>query len=455
MLSKIKIAPIVLLAFLLRLLFFIIHQPWNPAVESTQVIAGDALLYQYLAKNIMYQFSFADNQLRTPGYPFFLSMCYFIVGFKPWIVLLLQIILNCFSVYLIYKITANIFNQKAALLAAFILAIDPHQILICHFLYPDILFSLLFLLTIYFYIIGLENHQTRYFILVGCLIGINSIIKPVLQYLPFALIIFLLIWCKFSWKEKVIKSMAIWSFSILLMLPWMYRNYNKFNHFRMSSISGLSLFFNSVPLTEATLTKQNFDSIGNRNLRILQQQYPDATHIPTYTGEMWQHATFENEDYYTVFAKKYLSEHKMAFAKATTLGMVRMMINMGTQNFLEKMHVKNQNRWDYNQRYTLGLWQQFKLFFATKTKIEIALGVYILVFLSVCYLFYLFGLFVCLKERKIIALLLIGCMFYFLLIYGILPVVRYKLPITMMYAPICGLGFSFISNKIQNRKINL
>ncbi|MBK8351042.1 MAG: glycosyltransferase family 39 protein [Saprospirales bacterium] len=452
MFSKIRIAHVVLLAFLLRIIFFVIHQPWISEIEKTQVIAGDAVLYQYLAKSIMDHFSFANNEMRTPGYPFFLSIIYFIVGFKPWIVILIQIILNSYCVFLIYKITSKAFNETAGLFAAFIIAIDPHQILICHFLYPDILFSTLFLLTIYFYILGLENKKSSYFILVGCLIGINIIIKPVLQYLPFALIIFLLIWCKFSWKEKAVKSILILFFSIIFTLPWMYRNYSKFNHFSMSSISGLSLFFNSVPLTEATLTHQNFDSIGNQNLRILQQQYPNATHIPDSTQEMWKYSTFENEDYYSKFASAYLSEHKLAFAKATSLGMVRMMINMGTQNFLEKLHVKNQNKWNYNQRYTLGLWQQAKLFFATKTITEILLGVFILLFLSACYLFYAIGILNCFQQRKIIALLFIGCMFYFLLIYGILPVVRYKLPITMMYAPISGLGISVFINYFQSRK---
>lgn len=454
MFSKIRIVHIVLLAFLLRIIFFLIHQPWISEIEQTQVIAGDAVLYQYLAKNIMEHFSFANNEMRTPGYPIFLSIIYFIVGFKPWIVLLIQILLNSYSVFLIYKITSKAFNTTAGLFAAFIIAIDPHQILICHFLYPDILFSTLFLWTIYVYILGLETKKSTYFILVGLLIGINIIIKPVLQYLPLALMLFLLIWCKFSWKEKAVKSILILFFSIVLTLPWMYRNYSKFNHFSMSSISGLSLFFNSVPLTEASLTHQNFDSIGNQNLRILQQQYPNATHIPDSTQEMWKYSTFENEDYYSKFASAYLSEHKLPFAKATILGMVRMMINMGTQNFLEKLHVKNQNKWNYNQRYTLGLWQQAKLFFATKTTTEIILGLFILVFLSTCYLFYLIGVFACIKQRKIIALLFIGCMFYFLLIYGILPVVRYKLPITMMYAPICGLGISAFINYFQERKNN-
>ena len=158
MFSKIRIAHVVLLAFLLRIIFFVIHQPWISEIEKTQVIAGDAVLYQYLAKSIMDHFSFANNEMRTPGFPFFLSIIYFIVGFKPWIVILIQIILNSYCVFLIYKITSKAFNETAGLFAAFIIAIDPHQILICHFLYPDILFSTFFIQQFYQIIVLDRNH---------------------------------------------------------------------------------------------------------------------------------------------------------------------------------------------------------------------------------------------------------------------------------------------------------
>ena len=101
MFSKIRIAHVVLLAFLLRIIFFVIHQPWISEIEKTQVIAGDAVLYQYLAKSIMDHFSFANNEMRTPGFPFFLSIIYFIVGFKPWIVKFLQKTLLFFCLKLV------------------------------------------------------------------------------------------------------------------------------------------------------------------------------------------------------------------------------------------------------------------------------------------------------------------------------------------------------------------
>ena len=166
MLSKIKIKHLLFAAFFLRLVFFLIYHPWTAEVEKTQVIAGDAVLYQLLAKQILYHFSFAGNEMRTPGYPAFLAITYFFIGFKPWMILLLQILMNCFSVYLLYKITQKVFNETAAIVAAFILAIDPHQILICHFLYPDILFSTLLLITLYILIVALDKKNIYYFILI-------------------------------------------------------------------------------------------------------------------------------------------------------------------------------------------------------------------------------------------------------------------------------------------------
>jgi 4-amino-4-deoxy-L-arabinose transferase-like glycosyltransferase len=452
MFSKIRIPHIVLLAFLLRILFFLIYKPWNGIIEKTLVLNGDAPLYHSLANCILQHFSFCNNELRSPGYPFFLAFFYFIVGVKPWFILLIQILLNVYCCYLLYEITKKIFSAKSAIFAALIIAIDPHQILICHYLFPDILFATLFLLTLKYYINGLYTQKRINFFIVGVLLGLNILIKPVLQYFPFALILFLLIWCNFNWKEKLINATIILCLSILIITPWMCRNYLMFNNYKLTSVSGFVMFFNNVPILEASLTHKNIDSIINQNLKELKQSNPQAYNLPNISSEMWKNPSFENEKYYSDFSKKYLSVHKMQIFKKTISGMFRMMINMGTQNFLERLHVPIQNKWNYNQRYSLSFLEQTKLFVSSKSGTELFLGFFILFYFAVCYLFYFVGVVICLRQRKLIALLFIGCMFYFLLIYGILPVVRYKLPITMMYAPICGLGISTIINYFSTKK---
>jgi hypothetical protein len=52
------------------------------------------------------------------------------------------------------------------------------------------------------------------------------------------------------------------------------------------------------------------------------------------------------------------------------------------------------------------------------------------------------GVFYTLKNKEYLLLFLFGgAVLYFLLIYGKLPIVRFKLPITAMYSILSGYGF--------------
>jgi 4-amino-4-deoxy-L-arabinose transferase-like glycosyltransferase len=455
MLSKIRIAHVLLLAFLLRLLFFVIHQPWNPIIEETQVLQGDATGYHYLAQCILQHFSFCDNTFRTPGYPAFIAFFYFLFGIKPWVVLAAQIFLNVFSVWMLYRLTEIVFNKKIALIAAFLLAIDPHQILFCHFLFADTLFATLFLLSLFYFVKGLFSNKAMHFILCAVFLGLNLLTKPVIQFYPVALVLFLLIWTKFQFIERIKYAATIVIISALFVTPWMYRNYSEFGHFSVCSISGFNLFFYNVPLTETRISKIPLDTIINNNLRLLKSEHPDASSLPASTKEMWLNISFQNNNLYNDFAKDYLKKHKIAYLKAHANGMLKLMLNLGTQNFVEKLHMESKSKWNYEQRYTLSFFQQFLLFFKTKSIGEILLGTFILFLLVITYAGFLFGSWVMFRQRKILLwMLLTGSIVYFLLIYGVLPIVRFKLPITMLYLPISALGISgiieYISSKIKH-----
>ncbi len=457
MLSKIRITHVLLLAFVLRFLFFLVHQPWDAEVERTQVVTGDAVQYHYLANCIVQHFSFCDNTFRTPGYPAFLAVFYFIFGAKTWIPLFVQVCLSVFSVFLLYKLSLRLFNKKVALLAAFLLAIDPHQILFANFLFTDTLFALLFLLTFYFYVKGLQDGETKWFVISAIFLGLNLLTKPVIQFYPLALVLFLLVWTKFTIAMRLKNAFIVLVLSYLFVLPWMYRNYVQFEHFSVCSISGFNLFYYNVPLTETKLTKVPFDTIINRNLRILKAEHPEATGLPNSTNEMWRNISFENNDLYDAFAKDYLKQHKVAYAKAHVNGMVKLMLNLGTQNFLERLHVQTANKWNYEQRYTLGFLQQLVLFVKTKGWQELLLGLAIVLLMIVTY----FGFFVgtldmiFLQRNFVLWLLFAGSIFYFLMIYGVLPIVRFKLPISMLYLPISALGILKFRAYLSSRRLKM
>ena len=72
-----KLLLIIILGFTLRILLFIFFAPWNLDLNKDIIFFGDANGYHLLAISILKYFSFADNQLRTPIYPAFISFFYF------------------------------------------------------------------------------------------------------------------------------------------------------------------------------------------------------------------------------------------------------------------------------------------------------------------------------------------------------------------------------------------
>ncbi len=75
-----KMIYLLIVAFLVRVLVFIRFQPWLDSVIAKQILIFDSLGYHNLALCIKNNFTFCGDAFRTPGYPFFISIIYFISG---------------------------------------------------------------------------------------------------------------------------------------------------------------------------------------------------------------------------------------------------------------------------------------------------------------------------------------------------------------------------------------
>lgn len=436
-----KISAVLALALLLRLLFFFVYQPWDAVVEKTLVLNGDAVQYHYLGIALLKTFGFADNVFRTPGYPAFIALIYAVFGIHPYIVLLFQIFLSVVSVYYVFKIGELSFNRKVGLLAAFIMALDPHQITFASWLFSDTFFALLFILTVYYFTKGMLQRNFRSILISAVILGVNVLTKPVIQFFPIALILLCLIWIKLDLKTRLKYSLVYLLIPFFIALPWLLRNQIKYKHFAISSIVGFDKLVYSVPLTEHSLTHKSDGAIIDSFLTKIKTENPQLKNLPDSAARIWSNLAFETTDVYGKYADEYLKTHRAAYLKLHFIGMVKLMLNMGTQNMLDKLHVENK-KWSDEVRYTTGIFQLAKKFVLTKSPAEVVLGLFIVSFLILCYLYGFIGVFYTLKNKEYLLLFLFGgAVLYFLLIYGKLPIVRFKLPITAMYSILSGYGF--------------
>ncbi len=217
---------IMLLSVLLQI-FFIINYNASP-------IESDAIHYNLLAKNLLHKGSFsldgkAINVQRAPGYPFFIFLIYSLFGERIMAVQLAQVLLIAFICLLVYKIGRIVFDKNVGILAALITAVHP--IFICQSfpLLTEALTAFLITLSVYLAIVSLQVHKVQYFILLGILLGISALTRPIVLLMPFFSIIMLFFF--YNWR-KILRAALFFLIPFILIVGiWIYRNYRYTGYF--------------------------------------------------------------------------------------------------------------------------------------------------------------------------------------------------------------------------------
>jgi 4-amino-4-deoxy-L-arabinose transferase-like glycosyltransferase len=448
-----KLTGILLFALCIRLLVFIIFQPWQESVLRHNVFIYDAIGYDILAKCMAFDFSFCDDTFRTPAFPAFAAVFYFLFGPKPWIVLLVQVILNVVSALLLFRISNRLFSAKhIGYIAVVLFAVDPQQIIFSTYLYTDSLFVLLFLWFVLVFIKGWQEQHTATFMGAGILLGVLILTRPIAVYLPFVVAGFLLVFTKLSLPQRFKFSLILLVFSYLVILPWMYRNYKAFNYFELSSINGYNLLFYNAAFTEVNKSRKSYDQVCNEFVLLAKDAAPDhlKPDMPNDMEERLHGLTFEKSAVYNTVATAYLKNNLFAAVKAHLSGTVKLHINMGTEVIMQRLHIPTK-RWTDTEKYSGGVLSLAKKFFLSKSTAEITLGMLVLMFLLLVYGAAFAGIIDLTFRRQqwmtaVFLILLIG---YFAGLSGIFYTPRFRLPFMPLYMLLAGAGINALFSRFK------
>jgi 4-amino-4-deoxy-L-arabinose transferase-like glycosyltransferase len=210
---------------------------------------GDGVGYDSSAQSLITHRSYSDEsgQLtarRDPGYPFFLAGIYGIFGVHYKLVKMIQLLLFVLICLVVYYLTREIFGQELiARIAAILTALYYPLALSIGFFYTEILFTLLLLLSVYFYLKSWKADSVRLAVLAGILFGLAALTRSVVFYFPFFFFVVSLLFNLANWKKVLLSSgVFLLAFSIIVA-PWMIRNYYHFGKATISIQSGSVLFF--------------------------------------------------------------------------------------------------------------------------------------------------------------------------------------------------------------------
>ena len=211
----------------------------------------DTLTYVVPAREMLADHQFFANGtpeiIRTPGYPFLLTIG-LLLGHLEIVTISLQILLSCFTIYMVYLTARLLFkDEKVAILAATLYAIEPLSIVYTSQLLTETLFAAVVMVWLYFLLKYLEK-QASYDLLASALaLAFSVYVRPVGYFLPVILAGGLAAWVVATGQKKrkrlLTQIAAFTMLSMGLTVVWQVRNRLETGYSGFSGISGIYMYF--------------------------------------------------------------------------------------------------------------------------------------------------------------------------------------------------------------------
>jgi 4-amino-4-deoxy-L-arabinose transferase-like glycosyltransferase len=230
--------------FFILFIALILRSLWALIVPVEPV--SDSIMYHEFAKVMSdsgrYAFPAGNLTAYWPvGIPAIYGGLYKVFGQHYEVIVVANVIIGLLTTHLIYLITLNWFNQKTALIAAFIYATWPSQIQFTSVLASELIFNLFVLAGIYFWIKRAEK-KLKMLIISSIFFAAAAYVRPIALLIPFILIGISFL-SQVDLKKAMIQSIITSAVMAVLIAPWAYRNYQLFGEVVLISTNGGPVFW--------------------------------------------------------------------------------------------------------------------------------------------------------------------------------------------------------------------
>jgi len=250
---------------------------------SSLINRGDQFQYNTIANNINKHnvFSleteppFNPTLNREPIYPLFLSLIYRIFGESFSIVIMIQILIFAITIILTYKLIIFFTNSRIAFYSSLFTAICPPLANLSSSLMSETLFIFLLIAFAYIFSIAMYHQRKHLLIYCGILLGILSLCKTAMFYFfPFLVGSLLL----FNRKKIVIQILLVSVPFILVVVPWLARNYYTFGTWKMTAPRGGMVLWMRGLKNDYSIEDLKQAAVYYFSENLGKKIYPDATY---------------------------------------------------------------------------------------------------------------------------------------------------------------------------------
>ncbi|MSU54985.1 MAG: phospholipid carrier-dependent glycosyltransferase [Candidatus Taylorbacteria bacterium] len=279
------------------------------------ISGGDASGYLDIGKSIATGEGFSvggmASAFRTPLYPLFLSIFYFLhipIALLPTI----QIFLLSITAVLIYRIGTSLFSAKTGFIAAILFSIEPLLLVYANIALSESFFTFIFVSSIYFSVKYFStNSSKKSLALSALLIGATALTRPIGMYFPLLFLFLLFIKNRLDNNNltAIFKPVIIYfSLFFVIILPWLIRNEIVFGNFKLTNQGAIQIYNERIPIVIASEKHIDYNSASLEN----QKNFPNL--IPNFNSAILSN-TFEYNDILTREAVRVLRRGVPALLK--------------------------------------------------------------------------------------------------------------------------------------------
>lgn len=251
--------------------------------EPSRFFQTDSASYQTLATHLLQDRVFGSlNQNgswsleinRTPLFPMFLAGVYALFGLLPAKAMVIQSLFSIIIVALAFKLGRIWGNFFIALWLALLLSIEVGHVLYASQMMTETLFDLFFLGALLLWSIMIRRKQWRYGLLCGLMLGLGTLIRPILFYFGGVLCLLTPFLYQDKVKYRAWAGLAIAAIFAITVGPWITRNYQAFGlaqistnqyNYMIESVIRLYAFQHDISYNEAgvVINREVEQEIGN------------------------------------------------------------------------------------------------------------------------------------------------------------------------------------------------
>ena len=311
---KIYFLPwLIVFSFLLRLVAVYFYRDtdlYSSNVNEWNILLENLINYKSLA---FYSFNgeLVPSAFLPPMYAFFLYLVKATTSFEAtgllYLVAFIQILMSTYSIYLFYQINQNFFSNKLSLINSFIFSIIPANIIICGQISSitlQIVFSLLFLKFLFLAIGKPTNKNIFIFSIVsGFLILTRGEFILVFSFILFFIFI--------KKKIKLVNFIKILILVVLVISPYVTRNYMHFDEIFIVKSLGYNLWKGNNQLSSVegyeNFKRTEFTGLKNKIINLKKNKYYEINKDSIFLDEAIYNLSKNPIYYFKLFLKKIFS----------------------------------------------------------------------------------------------------------------------------------------------------